>query len=1211
MLLRLKDFFLLVNYKNNSFINPLWIKLKNQILLIKINDTNNIKNLSIKNNTKNFISLDKTINLNIIVSNLNSIEKEKFLSHNITNVSKKIKPNINKDLFFFVFLTPIFFDTPLTILNIISRNEKRNFYSIYNIFNLYYQPFFLLENINIELLHTRDNISLSNFISIYYYDFYFDKIFQNYKLSFSNLIDETNYLTFYRYYDNFSLSTIDNFFLFLQTLYIKKNFYKSIQYIEINFYNRKFLIIFLDVLCKKYYNIQTNNLFFFSFKNDLQYFKNFFIKKFKQNKLKNVQFFFLFFLFLGFFSYNITFLVLFFIVLYKFILKKFLMEFYFNKNISNKKKNSLFFEHFCLQNYSITQYNDLNYFQYKYLTQFYSRFDQEANVANKLYYSIIEPEINKQNFEVSILQKHFFYFFHLSFLDYFDFYQLAFLPEKSKPPEDEEKIILAKKRQQVLCGITNYKNNNEDLLEQQNLEINEEVSSYILLKQTYNQLLNSNNYIFSHNLIIQYLKFFFMENHKIFHYFFLLKLSENFQPKKKKKNNIYVEEKKIVFPKLNYYYFFSFFHLVTLRFLYQFPAYYENFYLTCYEEKTLENSLILYSETFINNFLIYDFFISDQIIYYLQFNKKRDDDVLPKNIFLLKHRQMFISYQLKKRKRIDFFNDNFFVHFQIDESYINEIIDENIFSNNNNIYYTPLNYMNESNNQNVVTHFDYYYRIRKNFRQTFGGILVDILGLINEVAHMSITPGSLHNTELFLQKDIFYSKNLIWETGFFTWQEFLETRFLINEQVNALEKYKKKIYYLVIFELEREKSYFFNLYKNFFKNKSKNLWLFFLQKKKLPRWLLEKSFYKFEIQKRVNIVLKDIQSHLFNSFQYESSIFNKINNNRFQLNQSTVIVSKNNILWDELQMILWSDALDLRILLNFHNNLHVFLYQQKMQNIIMEEFNNNILKIDNLKLISLQKFLFLNNYLQYESYNFTYESFFIKWMNLKQLFLRIQQTICFDFELFWYQKLFRFKIPFMRTSLSNVSIYYYYLQKYPFIIKFEKKLLTFDSESLFLFFESYSQVIKANVLNFIDSEKNIYLKNTQAASWGEVGEPFSPVPRTYEFFEFFLNNFLKHVKENENFFLLRRSDSYWSYRIIPKHIDITQNAQMITRNYDNLLLNNNNKEDLYLDSNLLDENFHEYKTLFQEEYIFPLFFETTMYNSVDFDIDLYDSISWI
>jgi hypothetical protein len=276
IILRLNDIILLVKKKKKLINNDIWLRFKTQLSIIKKN--NNRCGFTVEKKKKTESVLTKYLDIHFIIKELNYLEKTKYLNFIAYNKEKtKLISSYNKELFFFFILTPIFSSSPVDFIKFIVPRKKKQLYTIYNIFILYYQPFCSLENFNFELLHTKDNNFLSNFISIYYYDFYFDKLFQNYKLSFANLLDDNNCLNFYKYYNNFFNINIDNFFLFLQTLYIKKNLLKSIQYIEINFFNKKFLIIFFELLLKNYYNsINYDKSFFFFFNMIVKYKKIFY-----------------------------------------------------------------------------------------------------------------------------------------------------------------------------------------------------------------------------------------------------------------------------------------------------------------------------------------------------------------------------------------------------------------------------------------------------------------------------------------------------------------------------------------------------------------------------------------------------------------------------------------------------------------------------------------------------------------------------------------------------------------------------------------------------------------------------------------------------------------------------------------------------------------------------------------------------------------------
>jgi len=91
--------------------------------------------------------------------------------------------------------------------------------SLYEYFILNYSNFFLISNYNTQIIHSRDNMSIRNFFSIYYYDYF--KIQQTLQLLFNpiNILDDfRGFSTIIQLNNNILTQNIENYILNLQKL---------------------------------------------------------------------------------------------------------------------------------------------------------------------------------------------------------------------------------------------------------------------------------------------------------------------------------------------------------------------------------------------------------------------------------------------------------------------------------------------------------------------------------------------------------------------------------------------------------------------------------------------------------------------------------------------------------------------------------------------------------------------------------------------------------------------------------------------------------------------------------------------------------------------------------------------------------------------------------------------------------------------------------
>jgi hypothetical protein len=647
------------------------------------------------------------------------------------------------------------------------------------------------------------------------------------------------------------------------------------------------------------------------------------------------------------------------------------------------------------------------------------------------------------------------------------------------------------------------------------------------------------------------------------------------------------------------------------------PRAYEDqlFKINPFSDILLYHDLYLYEELFLKNFFFNEIINFDEINYYIYENF--DEKTLYKQelAFVVKNNNLFFFYENK----FNVFNINL-----------------NLATNNNNLLtnYEKLITIKPMSQQNKPFNLLYYNAINqksdfkylqnstnqqlqnKNFVKSSKNLIKNIcLSLIDLVT--GYLNNSFFNIAL-LQKDFFYDKNNIWKNGIISWSEFLESRFLIQENGRYLENFKKKIYKLIIFELEREKFFFLKKYKiseHSIKNKQ-ILYFPLLQQKKIPPWLYNSTFYKYEILKRYNTIIQ----YLYKTLILQQDFF--FTNNTFSHSFDTHSLEGSFVLLkNEFYNLLWYDSINNVISIINSNtknsqNFDLLLRTSVNFNLILSDLNANIDKIENIEKKQYLKFFILYPYLQYKALDLQVLPLYKKLLNYKFFFYELQKTLCFDFELFCQQKfLLNIEKPSPYLMLS------YYFNKYPFLP---------------YYIQNNSKNYLLNFLKFLNkyeySFNNIFQQGViQNTNYYNEKAIFGL--HTY-YFEFFLLYFFKQIRENEKYFLdfTEYTTNEFIIKFTSQCININSlnfsNVYNSTNKYYNnsiwdIMIRYKELEgklgvDLYTDFNEKYAKLHLFfdhenflLTLVQESFLFPQYFETTFINDVDLDYDLYSSISWI
>jgi hypothetical protein len=453
-------FFFLINFRQNK-LHSLKEPVKNYFeQLIYISTTNLLNSTTSqiilpKKQKKNFlfISLFDLDFINNLILDLESIENvNQFNNYDFYELSYNNNFVLKSMLFnYSLFQTRIItnentlFDN--FFVNLMDFNLKEHEFLLYEYFILNYSNFFIMSDYNTQIIHSKDTLSLRNFFSISYYNFF--RIQQDCNLFFNpvNILDDfRGFSTIIQLNNNILTQNIENYMLNLQKLvlneityffdtkihYLNNNYTSIYSYIVLNYKNQKNL--------NSLSLFEQNNLMFGSTSFNLFFSK---LKKSKQI-FYSMNYLAILIIFLGisFFSFNFIFFdFLFFIVLiifffFFFLLNRFFImyEIYlFGYTNIYLKKTKLIYEKLYLSDYKITQYDDIYYYQQKYIMQ---RDLEHRNISNL----ISELDFN-MNFESTFLDPSVNFFDkNLSELLFLNYYEILYDFESDWKDNDLEDL---------------------------------------------------------------------------------------------------------------------------------------------------------------------------------------------------------------------------------------------------------------------------------------------------------------------------------------------------------------------------------------------------------------------------------------------------------------------------------------------------------------------------------------------------------------------------------------------------------------------------------------------------------------------------------------------------------------------------------------------------------------------------------------------------
>ncbi len=330
---------------------------------------------------------------------------------------------------------------------LINKNLKNQELYLYEYFILNYSQFFIFSNYNTQIIHSRDNMSVRNFFSIYYYDYF--KTQQNLYLLFNpvNILDDfRGFSTIIQLNNNILTQNIENYMLNLQKLtFTEIDFFFDT---KIQYLNNKYLLLYSLLLSNYKVQNQFNSISLFE-QTNLMFvptISHLFFNKLKIGQKIFYSFYYLLILviclilitiffnlsFLDFFFFFfIIFSFVFFFLLNRFLIKYEINLFGYTNLI--KKKTKLIYEKLYLSDYLITQYDDIYYYQQKYIMQ---RDLEHRNVSNL----ILELDSN-MNFDSIFLDLSIQFFDkNLSELLFLNYYEILYDFESDWKDNDQEDL---------------------------------------------------------------------------------------------------------------------------------------------------------------------------------------------------------------------------------------------------------------------------------------------------------------------------------------------------------------------------------------------------------------------------------------------------------------------------------------------------------------------------------------------------------------------------------------------------------------------------------------------------------------------------------------------------------------------------------------------------------------------------------------------------
>lgn len=350
----------------------------------------------VKKKKKNFISNFNIILLNDIVFDLeiheilffenvsdffeNAYNDSFLLNSTLYNYSMFQNRLLSNETILF---DNFFFDIPF-------KDVKKQELLFYQYFVFFYSHLYINSEYNFQIIHSRDNMSFFTFFSIYYYD-YFRIHHQNFQLfnPIYLLDDFRGFNTILQLNNNILTQNIEHYMLNLQKLIFEEThiFYNS----KINYLNYKYISLFFFTLFK-FNQIESINAVSLFEQSSLMFsrnYLNFFFRDFSDKYKYKYSLFFLFGTFILISFFNVYELIMLSFILFCFILIIVINRFFilFETKLfgyTSNNSNKIFYHKLYLSDYTITQYDDIYYYQQKYTMQRDSESRKLSNLISEL-----------------------------------------------------------------------------------------------------------------------------------------------------------------------------------------------------------------------------------------------------------------------------------------------------------------------------------------------------------------------------------------------------------------------------------------------------------------------------------------------------------------------------------------------------------------------------------------------------------------------------------------------------------------------------------------------------------------------------------------------------------------------------------------------------------------------------------------------------------
>ncbi len=1136
------------------------------------------------------------------------------------------------------------------LINFASRVKKQNS-TYYEYFCCFYSPVFSRTNLSFEILHSMDYLSFNLFGASFFFDFYIDKKFESGKFSFFNYFDQSSTsVNGLNYFLTKSTSVnVETIFLFLQTLYVQNNFIKCFEYLEVNYFNQKYLtvlnmLLLTTMVDKKSYlssgaiitNVTTQVTF-------IPYLWS--VNKFLQKK---------YYLFLYFGVVNFIFAVicfnfaeLFFFFFYLMSLgcvvffSRFLLQSYTRVLRGGKKNNTkIEVEQFFFKSYAFTQYDDFIFFQQEFLSLARQQnFEKEADIRAS--WDFMQNTLSGTNFfaqpflDIAFLEKHFFYLYQLTILDYFDSYyntteNLEYNAKLTLPDEGLLANYILNSPSDIKEEEIDTEFFNELVFEEVDADFLPTELSRGLLAQTYQDPLDQITFWM-----------YLIESNDFFSGIQEIEEQESGDASfengdgvvnvviKLREQKSYVSNidgsKTLVHSYQNEY---------PDNIIASFQDDYEDIFSYTHRRvksvrfasgKTMGDSKIflLSSSVLASEFLKENLIFS--FSYFSDFFPKNEYFFLDYSVLASENNDAIIEHLYRESivggvGAFDILGENF--HPTPNLSFKNTF-EANLAETNNFFYFTSyIDLVAEREQLGILLkkRNDVYYQT--SYYNSF--FFQQLYSLLTQF----VLEFDIHTSADFIKiRSGYFGKDLLYSTPYsfgngvdacLSWDSFLYHYFLVQENNKVLIQYQRHIYKLVSFELIREKNFYFRFYNlnlifdQLLKKKSKKkalLALSSLYKLNLvPNWVFEDRFFGFELQNRVRRVYRYL------GFKYLTKKPFKKQNNFFFCDVFSGLDSQNNdFIVNSVFSSIWLNLIDYRIILsnNFSSPYLLefdFLKDNNIQN-MLNHLNNNILLIDFFFFkdkIALKKLVKMQNFLVYSTFDFTAgES-----VNLKTQLKTLYFSICYDFEYFLSSYLFRHKNVILNSfthQLFSIDYMYYIFNKYG--INFLSIPETKEEYIILLkFLMFYDNMHYSDQNLFARSNEYRQVKNLGGQIEQHSGVDFSAknlFSRADFEFDLQYNVYKKTTKIQIRDFLLHENMVDVSYRLsLLEELPQNSNTHYFLTKSNPFLVQNAVNTDYFVNKEYLIPTYR------QTEFLFPLYIDKTFYTFVDYDFNYRDGFFW-